>query len=49
MIGETLKIKWKNLRDSYQKYLRANAITTGQAEGASKGKHLDQYKTYNWA
>jgi len=49
MIGETLKIKRKNLRDSYQKYLRANATTTGQAEGASKGRHLDQYKKYNWA
>jgi len=47
--GEILKNKWKNLRDSYQKYLKANSTTTGQAAGASKGKHLDCYKNWTWA
>lgn len=47
-IGEVLKAKWKNLRDAYQKYLRANS-TTGQAVNASKGKHLDPYKNWSWA
>ncbi|KAF0683055.1 transcription factor Adf-1-like, partial [Aphis craccivora] len=46
---ETLKNKWKNLRDSYHKYLKANSTTTGQAAGASKGKHLDPYKNWIWA
>lgn len=49
IIGELLKNKWKNMRDSYQKYLRANATTTGQAVSASKGKNLDQFENYNWA
>ena len=48
-IGEVLKAKWKNLRDSYQKYLRANSTTTGQAVNVSKGKHLDPYKNWSWA
>jgi len=46
--GETLKNKWKNLRDSYQKYLKANSTTTGQAAGPSKGV-LDPYKNWIWA
>lgn len=37
------------MRDSYQKYLRANATITGQALDPSKRKKLDQYKKYNWA
>ncbi|KAF0714484.1 Uncharacterized protein FWK35_00029949 [Aphis craccivora] len=45
---ETLKNKWKNLRDSYQKYLKANSTTTGQAAGPSKGV-LDPYKNWIWA
>lgn len=49
IIGDVLKMKWKNLRDSYQKYLRANATTTGQAADAPKGKTIDQYKNWSWA
>lgn len=49
MLGETLKIKWKSLRDNYQKYLRANKTTTGQAATTSKGRYLDTYKHWTWA
>jgi hypothetical protein len=49
IIGDALKSKWKNLRDSFQKHLRANKTETGQALGASQSKHLDVYKKWNWA
>lgn len=46
--GEDLKCKWKNLRDSYQKYLRANMTTTRQSAVALKKKHLEVYKNWTW-
>ena len=49
VLRETLKTKWKTLRDNYQKHLRANKTITGQAAGATKGKHLDTYKYWAWA
>ncbi|XP_074042015.1 uncharacterized protein [Leptinotarsa decemlineata] len=42
--GEEIKKKWKNLRDSYSKYLRTEKTTTGQ-----ETKILDRYKTWPWA
>ncbi|KAF2885829.1 hypothetical protein ILUMI_20345 [Ignelater luminosus] len=44
MICDQLKKKWKNLRDSYGKYLRAGKTTTGQ-----ETKILDRCKTWPWA
>jgi len=49
VFGETLKTKWKSIRDNFQKYLRANKTTTGHATGATKGKYLDTYKYWSWA
>ncbi|CAH1378441.1 unnamed protein product, partial [Tenebrio molitor] len=43
--GDTLKKKWKNLRDCYAKHLRSEVVThTGQER-----KILDRYKTWPWA
>ncbi|XP_074041526.1 uncharacterized protein [Leptinotarsa decemlineata] len=42
--GEEIKKKWKNIRDSYSKYLRTEKTTTGQ-----ETKILDRYKTWPWA
>ncbi|CAG9765577.1 unnamed protein product [Ceutorhynchus assimilis] len=42
--GDELKKKWKNLRDSYSKFLRTEKTKTGQ-----ETKILDRYKTWPWA
>ncbi|XP_045467019.1 transcription factor Adf-1-like [Harmonia axyridis] len=34
--GEAVKKKWRNLRDSYAKYIRGHKITTGQATNLKK-------------
>lgn len=44
MTGDDLKKRWKNLRDSYSKYLRTEKTRTGQ-----EMKCLDKYKTWPWA
>jgi len=46
VLGETLKTKWKSLRNNYQKHLRANKTTTSQAADATKGKHLEFLKPH---
>lgn len=43
-LGDDLKKKWKNVRDSYAKHLRSEKTTTGQAI-----KKVDRYKTWPWA
>lgn len=48
-LGEVLKSKWKNLRDTYQKHLRANKTTTGQSVNETKNKNLSAYKKWQWA
>nr|CAD7602458.1 unnamed protein product [Timema genevievae] len=42
--GDDMKKKWKNLRDSYAKHLRAEKSHTGQPP-----KSIDRYKTWPWA
>ncbi|XP_030752276.1 uncharacterized protein LOC115879532 [Sitophilus oryzae] len=44
MTGDELKKKWKNLRDSYAKFLRTEKTKSGQ-----EMKNLDRYKTWPWA
>ncbi|KAL5239431.1 hypothetical protein ACI65C_006841 [Semiaphis heraclei] len=46
--GEILKSKWKNLRDTYQKHLRANKTSTGQSVNGTKNKNLSAYKKWQW-
>ncbi|VVC40408.1 MADF domain [Cinara cedri] len=47
--GDLLKSKWKNLRDTYQKHLRANKLTKGQSVNETKNKNLATYKKWQWA
>nr|CAD7579787.1 unnamed protein product [Timema californicum] len=42
--GDDMKKKWKNLRDSYAKHLRAEKSHIGQPP-----KSIDRYKTWPWA
>ncbi|XP_021194075.3 transcription factor Adf-1 [Helicoverpa armigera] len=41
--GDALKSKWKNLRDSYGKYLRAQNETI-----SANNRHVERYKTWPW-
>jgi len=40
MTGETAKHKWKNLRDSYMKYIKYLKVSTGSAK---------KYRNLPWA
>lgn len=39
--GDGIKKKWKNIRDSYAKYLRSTKTKTGQS--------AKRYKNWQWA
>ncbi|XP_067121320.1 uncharacterized protein [Centruroides vittatus] len=43
-LGDLLKRKWKNIRDSYARYLRSVESTTGHIS-----KNVNRYKSWQWA